>query len=253
MLKISSSSPRIYRNTVISKQSSDILASLDHDNLDSDTTVRYLLHVVGERVKVDNTLCAHILKALTGFRNVGVVQMGVSLVSQACAISQGPGEESGPVPETVFLEEDVRILSEVLTSGSHKWEELSVTIGIPEHIIEECRNARSNNLRLYKSLKEWVCGRHKKARHPTLSQLKQALSSPFVALPDLALEIEKSWKINSDLQDSHFTDTVSESNNVSESNKVFNISLEPSDTTVADGKSTLLEVLVSHNEAVSFQ
>ena len=167
----------LQKHRVLSKQGSDILASLDHDNLDSNTTVRYLLHVVGERVKEDNTLCAHFLKALTGFTNAGVVQVGKSLVSQARASSQGPEEESGPVPETVFLEEDVRVLSEVLTSGSHKWEEFSVTIGIPEHIIEEYRSARSNNLRLYNSLKEWVCGRHKNARHPTLSQLKQALSS----------------------------------------------------------------------------
>ena len=69
---------------------------------------------------MDNTLCAHFLKALTGFRNVGVVQMGDSLVSQACAISQGPGEESGPVPETVFLEEDVGELCEVLACVSYK-------------------------------------------------------------------------------------------------------------------------------------
>ena len=237
----------LQKHRVISKQGSDILASLDHDNLDSDATVRYLLHVVGERVKVDNTLFAHFLKALTGFRNVGVVQVGESLVSEARAISQGPGEESGPVPETVFLEEDVGLLSEVLTSGSHKWEEFSVIIGIPEHIIEDCKSHRSNNLRLYKSIKEWVCGRHKNARLPTLGQLKQALSSPFVGLPDLASKIEISWKTNSDLPDSHFSDKMSESN------KVLNISLEPSDTTVADGKSTLLEVQVSHSEAVSYQ
>ena len=238
----------LQKHRVISKESSNILASLDHDNLDSNTTVRYLLHVVGERVKVDNTLCAQFLKVLTGFRNVGVVQLGESLVRQTRAISQSPPEEEpGPVPETVFLEEDVRVLSEALTSGSHKWEEFSVTIGIPEHIIEECRSARSNNLRLYRGLKEWVCGKHKNARQPTLSQLKQALGSPFVGLPDLALKVEKSWKTNSDHQDSHFADTVSESS------KVFNISLEPSDTAVADEKSTLLEVQVSCSEAVSYQ
>ena len=237
----------LQKHRVLSKQGSDILASLDHDNLDFDTTVRYLLHVVGERVKVDNTLCAHFLKALTDFRNEGVVKFGESLVSQARAISQGPGEESGPVPEMVFLEEDVGELCNVLASVSYKWEELCVSLKLPKAVIEDCRNAGSNNLRLYRGLTEWVCGRHKKARHPTLSQLKQALSSPFVALPDLALEIEKSWKTNSDLQDSHFADTVSESN------KVFNISSEPSDTTVADGKSTLLEVQVCHSEAVSYQ
>ena len=237
----------LQKHRVLSKQGSDILASLDHDNLDSDTTVRYLLNVVGERVKVDDTLCAHFLKALTGFRNVGVVKLGESLVSQARASSQGSGEESGPVPEMMFLEKDVGELCNVLASVSYKWEELCVSLKLPKAVIEDCRNAGSNNLRLYRGLTEWVCGRRKTARHPTLSQLKQALSSPFVALPDLALEIEKSWKTNSNLQDSHFTDTVSESN------KVFNISSEPSDTTVADGKSTLLEVQVSHSEAVSYQ
>ena len=60
----------LQKHRVISKEGSDIL-SLDHDNLDSNTTVKYLLHVVGERVKVDNTLCAQFLKALIGFRNVG--------------------------------------------------------------------------------------------------------------------------------------------------------------------------------------
>ena len=137
------------------------------------------------------------------------------------------------------------VLSEMLTPGSHKWEEFSVAIGLPEYIIEECKNSTSIKLRLYKSLKEWICSRHENARHPTLSQLKQALHCPFVGLPDLALKIEKSWRTNSDLQGSHFAAT--------KSSKVSNISLEPSDTTVADGKSTLLEVQVSHSEGVSYQ
>ena len=239
-------SRNLQKHRVIPKEGSNFLASLDYDNLDSNTTVRYLLHVVGERVKVDNTLCAQFLKALTGFRNVGVAQVGESLVRQAGATSQCSSEAS-PVLETVYLEKDLRVLSETLTSGSHKWEEFSVTIGLPEHIIEECRSARSNNLRLYRSLKEWVCGKHDNARHPSLSQLKQALSSPFVGLPDLALKIEKSWKTNSDHQNSHFADTVSEPS------KIFNISLEPSDTAVADEKSTLLEVQVSCSEAVTYQ
>ena len=115
---------------------------------------------------------------------MGVVQLGEFIVNQTHATCQSPlEEEPGQVPETVFLEGDVKVLSEVLTSGSHKWEEFSVTIGIPEHIIEEYRSARSINLRLYRSIKEWVCGKFKNARHPTLSQLKQALSSPFVGPP----------------------------------------------------------------------
>ena len=131
----------LQKHRVLSKQDSDILASLGHDNLDSNTTVRYLLHVVGERVKEDNTLCTQFLKALTGFRNVGVVQVGESLVRQAHAISQGPEEEPVPVPKTVFLEEDVSDLGEVLVSVSYKWEELCVSLKLPKAIIEECRNA----------------------------------------------------------------------------------------------------------------
>ena len=55
-------------------------------------------------------------------------------MSQARAISQGPGEESGPVPETVFLE-DVGELCEVLASVSYKWEELCVSLKLPKAVI----------------------------------------------------------------------------------------------------------------------
>ena len=77
----------LQKQRVLSKEGSDVLASLDHDSLDSKTTVGYLLQVVGERVKVDNTLCSQFLKSLTGFRNVGVVEVGEFLISQACFTS----------------------------------------------------------------------------------------------------------------------------------------------------------------------
>ena len=75
-------------------------------------------------------------------------------MNQARAISQGPEEESGPVPETVFLEEDVRELYEVLACVSYKWEKLCVSLKLPKAIIEESRKAGSNNLRLYRGLTE---------------------------------------------------------------------------------------------------
>ena len=213
-------SKALQKHRVLSKQGSDILASLDHDNLDSNTTVRYLLHVVGERVKVDNTLCAHFLKALTGFRNVGVVQVGESLVSQAHAFSQGPKEEPGPIPETVFLEDNVFELYESLVSVSDKWQELCISLKLPNAVIAQCKEVGSNNLRLYRGLTEWVCGGHKNARHPTFSQLKETLC-------------------NTKIQHlSHQSPTIK---------------LQPSDTTVADGKSTLLDIQVSHCETVFYQ
>jgi len=237
----------LQKHRVISKESSDILASLDHDNLDSSTTVRYLLHVLGERVKEEKTLCKQFLHILTRCKIVGMVQVGEALVSQIPAISQGSEMKLGPVPDIVFLEEDVSELCEVLASVSFKWEEICISLKLPNASIEECRNASNNKLRLYRSLTEWVCGEHKNARRPTFSQLKRALTSPLVELPDLALKIEKNWQTKSDLQDPPLAQTLSESN------KTVNITLEPSDTTVADGKSTLLEAQVSHSESVSYQ
>ena len=227
----------LQEHKVLSKQVSDILASLDHDNLDSNKTVRYLLHVVDESIKVDNTLCAHFLKALT---NVGVVQVGESLVSQARAIE----EESGPVPKTVFLEEDVYELCEDLVSVSDKWQELCISFKLPNAVIAQCKEEGSNNLRLHCGLKEWVCGGYENARDPTLSQLKEALSSKLVGRCTKYYEIEGKFlnRIKSRTLKrqclSHPSPTIT---------------LEPSDTTVADGKSTLLEVQVSHSEAVSYQ
>ena len=198
---------------------------------------------------MESTICARFLKVLAGSRNVCVVQVGVSLASQVSTISSQDSEvvSTGHAPEVMFLEEDVMVFCEMPTPGSHKWEEISVSIGIPEHTIEESRNARSNNLKLYRSLKEWICRKHENTRQPTMRQIKRTLNSLFVGLPDLALKVEIAWKVKMDLEDSNFTVSLSESN------KVVNITLEPSDNIVTDGKSTLLEVQVSHSECVCYK
>ena len=100
----------LQKHSVLFYQGSDILlASLvDPGNLDFNTTVKYLLHVVGERVKVDNTLCAHFLKALTGFKyGCGHIGRIFSEPDKRYHISQSPEEKSGHIPETVFLEKSV--------------------------------------------------------------------------------------------------------------------------------------------------
>ena len=234
----------LQRHTVISTQGSDILASLDYDNLNSKTTVRYLLQVVGKNIKGNNTLCTNFLEALTGFRNVGVVQVGESLVNQAHAISQGPEEKTSPVPETVFLKDDVSELHEDLVSVSYRWEELCIYLKLPKAIIEECRNAGSNKLRLGRGLSEWVCGRYKNARRPTLSQLKKALSSESVGRSTKYYEIEEKWQ-------NRINGPPLKRPRLLHPNPT--ITLQPSHTAVADEKSTLLEVQVSHSEAVSYQ
>ncbi len=58
----------LQRYGVITPEIVDTLASLDQDRLDSKTIVRYLLYIVCERVKVNNTICKKFLEVLEGVK-----------------------------------------------------------------------------------------------------------------------------------------------------------------------------------------
>ena len=94
----------------------------------------------------------------------------------------------------MFLQDNVSELHEDLVSVSGKWQELCISLKLPNDVIAQCRNAGSNNLRLCRGLSEWVCGRYKNARRPTLSQLKEALCSESVGRHTKYFEIEEKWQ-----------------------------------------------------------
>ena len=109
-------------------------------------------------------------------------------------------------------------------------------------IRDECRNVRSNPLKLTKILTAWISGSYQNAKNATLDTLREALSSEIVGLHNISLRLL----------------TFKKSVNPPETKNVLlytrpEIHLQSCDTEVAEGKSTLLEVQVSSSGFESYQ
>ena len=135
----------LQRYGVITSEIVDTLTSLDQDRLDSKTIVRYLLHIVCERVKVNKTVCNQFLEVLEGVREKGVVQVSRAM-AQKLVSGRINDKRVASESERLLLEEDVGNLWEILIEGSYKWEEISILLKLPKAIIEQCKKASSNNL-----------------------------------------------------------------------------------------------------------
>ena len=136
---------------------------------------------------------------------------------------------------------------EILVDVSYKWEELGIALRLPKAVREECRSGSNNTLRLESILHRWLTGGYKKATPPTLKNLKQVLASKLVGVADVALSLEEKFR---DSQKPSVTMPVAKLPDIDPTLRMICQSL---DTKVADGKSTLLEVLVSKSEGVSYQ
>ena len=77
-----------------------------------------------------------------------------------------------------FGEGDIPFLMEVLVEASHKWEVLGIAIGLPRHVISQCKHDR-HIVALNNILHEWVSGNYK-GTPATLKNLKQKLASQIV-------------------------------------------------------------------------
>ena len=230
----------LLRYRVITRDMMKTIASLDHKRLNPQTTARYLLHLVCVRVTVDNSPCATFLTVLGEVDSEGVAKIGRAL-GQLHSTTEGLIIE----PATL-VEQDVGHLTEILAEVSYKWEEISISLKLPIASIEECRDARNNKLRLHKALIEWVCGNHKHAKPPTLTDLREALASDTVQLWTLAGEIEERLRMK-------MISTTSPSVTDPQLNDCIRIQYESTNTKVTDGKSSLLEVQVRPRESVSYQ
>ena len=230
----------LLRYRVIAREMTKTIVSLDHKRLDPRTKARYLLHLVCVRVKVDISLCATFLTVLGEVDSEDVAKIGRAL-GQLHSTSEG--QIIGPV---TLVEQDVGYLVEILAEVSYKWEEISISLKLPIASIEECRDARNNKLRLHKALIVWVCGNHKHAKPPTLTDLSEALASDTVQLWSLAGEIEERLRMK-------MISTTSPSVTDPQLNDCLQIQYESTNTEVTDGKSSLLEVQVCPRESVSYQ
>ena len=90
------------------------------------------------------------------------------------------------VSDAYFGEEDILIseshipcLIEVLVEASHKWEELGIAIGLPRHVISQCKHDR-HIVALNNILHEWVSGNNEGTIPATFKNLKLKLASQTV-------------------------------------------------------------------------
>ena len=82
--------------------------------------------------------------------------------------------------EDILLNEShIRCLMEVLVEVSHKWEELGIAIGLPRHVISQCKHDK-HIVALYNILHEWVTGNYEGTIPATFKNLKQTLASRIV-------------------------------------------------------------------------
>ena len=235
-------SHNLLRCRVITKEMMKTITSLDHDRLDSQTRARYLLHLVYVRVKVDSILCTKFHKVLCKVNNESVVKIGRAVAQSR----EGTEVKADIAAESKLFKENVGDLMDILSEVSYKWEEISIALKLPIASIEECRNANNNKLRLHKALTEWVCGNHKHAKPPTLTDLRKTLASDTVQLWRLAGEMEEKLKVKMAGTDCPLVKDPQLGN-------CLQIQYESMDTEVVDGKSTLLEVQVCPWESVSYQ
>ena len=82
--------------------------------------------------------------------------------------------------EDILLSEShILCLMEVLVEVSHKWEELGIAIGLPRHVIGQCKHDR-HIVALNNILHEWVSGNYKGTIPATSKNLMKKLASQIV-------------------------------------------------------------------------
>ena len=231
----------LYGRVVISKKVKDKFASLDHDNLKMELMVRYLLQHVYDAVKdnklmffsflevlgeFDKGVAGELRRELSKYEVVGESQASRSDMSVGVKISQTS------IGDNWLCEEDIPILTELLSNGSHKSEELGLSLGLHKNQIIQCQKGCSNMIALSNVLLEWI----RCSKEPcTVNRLKKALASNIVALNNMTSQL-----------DQYFLDEIK--GHVTKrrhANREIQAIYCSDDTTVAIGKSTLLGFLTT--------
>ena len=232
---------KLLESKIISKDVKDKFVSLDHDHLDSDRKVRYLLQQVCESVREDDQVYDRLVGVL---RRLGGGVKGVCEAMRKEVDRVEAGQASDRAEGGVCLtEKDVPYLVKLLVSGSHRWEAIGIALGVPEYVRDECSCHRDNPSKLSHILTAWISGSYDGARPATVDVLREALSSELVMLPRLVQYLNE---FNTRVETSTETRLPS-------LESLPQIECQSYDTEVAEGKSTLLEVQVSSSGCESYQ
>ena len=243
---------RLYERVVISKEVKDNFASLDHDNLKMELMVRYLLQHVYDAVKDNKLVLYSFLDVLCEFdeRVAGELRrevhkyelaevVGESQASQR-DVSVGVKRSRTSIGDNRLYKEDVPKLTELLSSGSYKSEELGLSLELSKSQITQCHKGCSNMIALSNVLREWI----QSSKEPcTVNRLKEALASNIVALENMTSQLDQYFL---DENKGHVTKRR-------HANREIQAIYRSDDTTVAIGKCTLLGFLTTSTIPVRHQ
>ena len=251
-IKLVQFSAELCRSGVISQEVNDVFTALDN-TVDAKLRVRYLLLQVCGGVKHNVAIFHRFLKVLAGYGGLAG-EVAKCLGKEWCVSEKGEegqvvGDGSGSCQALGddLLGEDVAYLMKILTGVTYIWEELGIALGLPKAVLEECRNAGNNSLRLHNLLCIWVKGKHQTAKPATLKNLKQELASELVGVADVALGLEAKFE---EAKKHVSILGVGRSPCLATS---LSIVYQSNNMEVADSKSTLLEVQVGENQTPSYQ
>ena len=191
----------LHLNLVISEEVKDKFTSpLDHDGIEQEAMVRYLLQHVYDAVK-DNKLVLYSFLDVLGEFDEGLAGelmrevhnyelpevVGESQASQS-DVSVGVKRLRATMKDYRLDDGDVPLLTELLANGSDKLEELSLSLGLRKHQIIQCQKGCSNMVGLSNVLLEWI---RNSAEPCTVHRLKEALASNTVNLKNIASQLEQ--------------------------------------------------------------
>ena len=219
---------------VISTEVKNKLEGLDPDKkrLPSKVRVRYLLQQVCDNCRQDGQVYDKFLRVLRELK-LTVKEEGGFEENKVCKWAASVGERC-------LNEQDIPSLLEFITEY-HLWEEIGIGLGLPQSVIEQCREHSRYVLRLSSVFLEWMklagCDGVKPA---TLDSLREVLSSKTVGLMCRAGMLaagEKCGGHTQEIEESVMPDVIFQS----------------VDVELLEGKSTLLEIGIAGSGEVSYE
>ena len=233
-------------NGIISHSVSSDFDTLDHERLSHNLLVRYLVNKIYAcvRSKWQRDKFLHVLSEVTKtpFIYTEKEQRSNNTVlypsTDAGPISVGVKRPCHDNSNIILREIHIPILTDILASCAYKWEEIGIALRLTKNIIEECRQATSNAVRLRNIIQEWLLGCHKDAMPVTLQAIKNVLKSELVGMSSLTENLDVEFKKHGIKKP--------------RLQSIVEAECQCNGVVVSDGRSTLLEV-VAHRDSTSYQ
>ena len=250
---------KFFERCLLSSESHAHFTSLDHSRLKPQLQVRYLVRLASERVKTDPALGHNLIEVLDTLK--GVPSSLTDKLKQAMAdTNERPTDDSDTVgglsatavggaieeKDIVLTQDDISLLTKLLTKVSHKWLEIAISLGLQENEQADCKG-ETNTISLSQSIGFWIANSSK----PTLKKLTNNLSSATVGRKNISKEVEERFlTARSTSCSQNNNPSASESKSSTKSSQTPRMVSQSLPTEVTDGKSTLLQVQARPRESV---